>query len=325
MELKKIGVLTSGGDSPGMNAAIRAVVRSAIYYKLDVAGIYQGYKGLIEGNIKPLDARRVGNILQRGGTVLQTARCLEFMTENGMYLAKENLERWRIDALVTIGGNGTFTGAHRFGNQFNIPIIGIPGTIDNDLYGTDYTLGFDTAANIIIESVDRIRNTALSHNRLFFVEVMGRNSGYLAVESAVASGAAAILIPEEETSLEALSTQIDLGLKTGKASNIVIVAEGNKLGSATEIAQEFIKSYPYYETKVTVLGHIQRGGNPSSKDRVLASKMGVGAIEGLIAGKRDVMIGEINHQMVYTPLAEAIGQGNKVDKELIRISKILSI
>src|SRR5690349_7921520 len=298
-KILKIGVFTSGGDAPGMNAAIRAVVRACTYYKIDCYGIMRGYEGMIEGDIVKLDARSVGNILQRGGTILKSARSKEFRTPEGRAIAYGRLRTEGIDALVAIGGDGTFTGLHKFYEEFGMPSICIPGTIDNDLSGTDYTIGFDTATNTAVEAIDKIRDTAMSHNRLFFIEVMGRNSGYIAINSGIAGGAGAIIIPEETLSFEDLYKMLAEGEETNKKSNLVVVAEGSKIGDAHSLAKKVAERSTYFDIKVTVLGHLQRGGAPTYFDRVLASRMGVAAVEGLLAGKNDVMVGIQNNKMVY--------------------------
>lgn len=324
-QIRKIGVLTSGGDAPGMNAAIRGVVRAAVYHDIEVVGIFQGYDGLIRGDFKRLNVRSVAKILGRGGTILKSARSDEFRTKEGRAKAHANLIQHEVDALVTIGGNGTFTGAHIFQEEFNCPVMGIPGTIDNDLYGTDNTIGFDTATNTVIEAIDKIRDTANSHNRLFFVEVMGRDSGFIALRAGIATGAIAVLLPEEDISIDQLIDILDKGKASNKTSSVVIVAEGDANGGAYEVAKKVTAKYSQYETRVTVLGHIQRGGAPSVWDRVLASRMGVAAVEGLLKGERDVMIGVINDKESFTPLAEAISSKAGLNSEEIRISKILSI
>jgi 6-phosphofructokinase 1 len=323
--IKKIAVFTSGGDSPGMNAAVRAVVRSSIYNGLQVAGIYRGYQGLIEGDIESLTARSVNHILQRGGTFLKSARSTEFREKQGRERAYTKLKSNGIDAIVAIGGDGTFTGAHLFNQEFDFPIIGIPGTIDNDLVGTDYTIGFDTALNTVIDAVDKIRDTAGSHNRLFFVEVMGRDAGFIAAHAGVASGALAVIIPERETKIEELVERLNDARRHGKSSSIVIVAEGGKSGNASELAAKVNEMAPYYDTRVTILGHIQRGGSPSCFDRNLASRLGVAAVENLIKGERDCMVGIINQKVVLTPFADAISDKLTLDPELVRIADILSI
>jgi len=324
-KIKRIGVFTSGGDAPGMNAAIRAVVRTASYYQKEVFGIMRGYEGMIEGDIVKLGARSVGNIIQRGGTILKTARSQEFRTPEGRKKAFENLQREGIDALVGIGGDGSFTGLHYLTKEFNIPCVCIPGTIDNDLAGTDYTIGYDTATNTAVEAIDRIRDTALSHNRLFFIEVMGRNSGYIAINSGIAGGAAAIIIPEENMTFEELMNHLTEGEGTSKKSNLVVVAEGSKIGDANELARRVAERSSYFDIKVTILGHLQRGGAPSYFDRVLASKMGVAAVEGLLAGQTDVMVGIRNNKMVFNSFETIINHIHEIDNESLRIAKILSI
>jgi len=322
--IKKIGVLTSGGDSPGMNAAIRAVVRAGFYYELEMFGIYRGYEGMIQGDIKKLDSRYITHILERGGTFLKSARSAEFRTPEGRKKAFENLKSHGIDALVVIGGDGSLTGAHKFYEEYGIPAVGLPGTIDNDLSGTDLTIGFDTACNTAIEAIDKIRDTATSHDRLFFVEVMGRDAGFIAINAGIGSAAAAILIPERKTPIETLIEKLKTRSKAKKSSNIVIVAEGGKSGSAQQIADEVKSFLPHYDIKVTILGHLQRGGSPTSLDRLLASKLGVAAVEGLLQGKYDVMAGMINNKIVYTPIVKAIVDDKEVDEEDLRIAKILS-
>lgn len=322
--IRKIAVLTSGGDAPGMNAAIRAVVRTGVYYGLDVYGIYRGYDGLIENDIKQLTARSVKNILERGGTMLKSARSMEFKTREGRKKAFENLKRKEIDAIVAIGGDGTFTGANIFADEFGVKVIGIPGTIDNDLSGSDFTIGFDTATNTAIDCLDKIRDTAMSHNRLFFVEVMGRDAGFIAVHTAIGSGAVAVIIPERDWTLDQLIHRLDKGIESKKTSSIVIVAEGGKLGNVNTLAHQVMDRFPYYDVRVTILGHIQRGGNPTQSDRVLASRLGVASVEALLEGKSKVMVGVINHQIVYTDLMQAIKEKYHLDKDLIRIADILS-
>jgi 6-phosphofructokinase 1 len=325
-EIGKIGVFTSGGDAPGMNAAIRAVVRSAIYYKKEVYGIMRGYEGMIQGDIVRLGARSVSNIIQRGGTILKTARCQEFRSEEGRKKAYESLKKFGIEALVAIGGNGTFTGLHKFYEEFGIPSICIPGTIDNDLPGTDYSIGYDTATNTAVEAIDKIRDTALSHNRVFFIEVMGRHSGYIAVNSGLAGGAVAIILPEETTTFDELFAALEAGERTNKKSNLVVVAEGSQIGGAYELARKVAERSSYFDIKVTILGHLQRGGSPTYFDRVLASKMGVAAVEGLLKGKRDAMVGIKGNCIVYNDFKSIIDVPNKeIDGESLRIAKILSI
>jgi 6-phosphofructokinase 1 len=324
-KILKIGVFTSGGDAPGMNAALRAVVRAAIYYNKEVYGIMRGYEGMIDGDIVKLGARSVGNILQRGGTILKTARSDFFRTKEGREKAYQNLRKNGIDSLVAIGGDGTFSGLHVFAEEFDIPAICIPGTIDNDLAGTDFTIGYDTATNTAVEAIDKIRDTALSHNRLFFIEVMGRNSGYIAINCGISGGAVAIIIPEVDTTLEDLFNKLDEGGRNNRKSSLVVVAEGSKLGGALELAKKFSERNNYFDIKVTILGHLQRGGAPTYFDRVLASKMGIAAVEGLLQGHRDSMVGLINNQIVYNSYSMIMANHHAIDPELIRIAKILSI
>jgi 6-phosphofructokinase 1 len=324
-KISKIGVFTSGGDAPGMNAALRAVVRASIYYQKEVYGIMQGYEGMISGDIVKLGARSVGNIIQRGGTILKSARSAEFRTKEGRAKAYANLQKHDINGLVAIGGDGTFTGLHIFYEEFGIPAICVPGTIDNDLAGTDYTIGFDTATNTAVEAIDKIRDTAISHNRLFFIEVMGRNSGYIALNCGIAGGAVATIIPEESMTLEALFNKLDEGGKTNKKSSLVVVAEGSKLGGAMELANKFSARNNYFDIKVTILGHLQRGGSPTYFDRVLASKMGIAAVEGLLNGNKDVMVGIRNNQMVFNDFDTIMKYQHEIDSESLRIAKILSI
>lgn len=324
--ISKLGVFTSGGDAPGMNAAIRAVVRASIFYQKEIYGVMRGYEGMIDGEIVKLGARSVGNIVQRGGTILKSARSEAFRTPEGREKAFQNIKKNGIDALIAIGGNGTFNGLHKFYEEFNVPSICIPGTIDNDLPGSDFTIGFDTATNTAVEAIDRIRDTALSHNRLFFVEVMGRHSGYIALNSGVAGGAVGIIIPEENTTMEELFAKLDEGGRTQKKSSLIVVAEGSKIGNALELAKKVAERNNYFDIKVTILGHLQRGGPPTYFDRVLASKMGVAAVEGILAGKCDAMVGYKDNKIVFNPYDFIINEGHhEVDSELLRISKILSI
>jgi 6-phosphofructokinase 1 len=323
--IQKIGVFTSGGDAPGMNAAIRAVVRAGSYYKKEIYGIMRGYEGMIDGDIVKLGARSVGNILQRGGTILKTARSEAFRTPEGRKQAYKTLQKDGIDALIAIGGDGTFTGLHKFYEEYKVPSVCIPGTIDNDIAGTDYTIGYDTATNTAVEAIDRIRDTALSHNRLFFVEVMGRNSGYIAINSGIAGGAAAIIIPEENMSFDDLYKTLGAGEETSKKSNLIVVAEGSKIGGVNELAKKVEERSSYFDIKVTILGHLQRGGSPTYFDRVLASKMGVAAIEGLLNGQKDVMVGIKDNKMVYNSFNTIMTQHHEIDAEALRIAKILSI
>ena len=323
---KYIGILTSGGDASGMNAAIRAVTRSAICNGYGVKGIYRGYEGLVAGEVKELTTESVSNIIQRGGTILKTARSQAFMTPEGRQEAYETLRREHIGALIIIGGDGSLAGARTFANEYDdIVCIGLPGTIDNDLYGTDYTIGYDTALNTIVECVDKIRDTATSHDRIFFVEVMGRDAGFLAQNSAIASGAEAAIIPEDRTDADQLEQFISRGIRKTKNSSIVIVSESPKDGGAMHYAERVRKEYPQYEVRVSILGHLQRGGSPSAYDRVLASRLGVGAIQALLEGQRNVMVGIHNDEIVYVPFAQAIKDDKPLDKSLIRVLNELSI
>ena len=323
--IKCLGILTSGGDSPGMNAAIRAVTRTAIYYGIEVKAVMRGYKGLISGEIVPFKTQNVSNIIQQGGTILKTARSDEFMTPEGRKTAYENMQKEGMDALVVIGGDGSLTGARVFAAEYNIPIVGIPGTIDNDLFGTDTTIGYDTALNTIMDAVDKIRDTATSHERLFFVEVMGRNAGFLALYGAVASGAEAAIIPEIATEVDQLEELIESGFRKSKNSSIVLVAESELTGGAIGLAERVKKEYPEYEVRVTILGHIQRGGSPSASDRILASRMGESAVNALLEGQRNVMIGIDDEELVYVPFTKAIRNTKPINRELLNTVKILSI
>lgn len=325
-EKKYIGILTSGGDASGMNAAIRAVTRSAIGNGYGVKGIYRGYEGLISGEVKELTTESVSNIIQRGGTILKTARSQAFMTPEGRKKAYETLQREHISALIVIGGDGSLAGARIFADEYDdVVCIGLPGTIDNDLYGTDYTIGYDTALNTIVECVDKIRDTATSHDRIFFVEVMGRDAGFLAQNSAIASGAEAAIIPEDRTDADQLEQFISRGIRKTKNSSIVIVSESPKDGGAMHYAERVRKEYPQYEVRVSILGHLQRGGSPSAYDRILASRLGVGAIQALLEGQRNVMVGIHNDEIVYVPFAQAIKDDKPLDKSLIRVLNELSI
>ena len=324
--IKKIAVLTSGGDAPGMNAAIRAVVRSCAYHKLECVGVYRGYEGLIEGDFKPLDARSVKNIINRGGTFLKSARSKGFRTKEGRAKAYKNLKENNIDALVAIGGDGTFTGAIVFIEEHNFPIVGLPGTIDNDINGTDFTIGYDTALNTVVEAIDKIRDTANSHNRLFLVEVMGRDAGDIALNAGIGAGAEEILIPEQDMGRERLVASLKRSKASGKSSSIVVVSEGDQIGKNIFGLAEYIReNLEEYECKVTVLGHIQRGGSPSCYDRVLASRLGVGAVDALLNGERDVMIGIVHNKVVSVDFKESLKGANKIDKELIRVADIISV
>lgn len=318
--------MTSGGDSPGMNAAIRAVVRTCAYHKIECVGIYHGYQGMIAGDFIELNARSVKGIINKGGTFLKSARSKEFMTKEGRQKAFNNLKAAHIDGLVAIGGDGTFTGAIIFNKEFNFPTIGIPGTIDNDIAGTSHTLGYDTALNTVVDAIDKIRDTASSHDRLFFVEVMGRDAGHIALNVGIGAGAEEILIPEENLGLERLLESLEKSKQSGKASSIVIVAEGDKSGKNVFELKDYIdENLPEYDVRVSVLGHLQRGGSPSCFDRVLASRMGVKAVESLMEGKSNLMVGLLNDQIALTPLEQAIKGQSKIDKELIRVSDIMSV
>jgi 6-phosphofructokinase 1 len=323
--IKCVGLLTSGGDAPGMNAAIRAVTRAAIYNGLEVKGIYRGYKGLLTGEILPFKTNNVSNIIQQGGTILKTARCLEFREPEGRKTAYETLLREEIDALVVIGGDGSLTGARIFAQEYNIPIVGLPGTIDNDLYGTDTTIGYDTALNTIMQAVDKIRDTASSHERLFFIEVMGRDAGFLALNGAIASGAEAAIIPEIWTEVDQLEELIKNGFRKSKNSSIVLVAESEITGGAMGMAERVKKEYPQYDVRVTILGHIQRGGSPTASDRILASRMGAAAIDALMEDQRNVMIGIQDDEIVYVPFSKAIKKDKPINRDLLNTLRILSI
>lgn len=324
--IKKIGVLTSGGDSPGMNAAIRAVVRTCAFHNIECAGIYRGYQGMIEGDFKEMGARSVNNIINKGGTILKSARSKEFMTPEGRVKAHENLIKNGIEALVVIGGNGSFTGALLFNQEFNFPVIGIPGTIDNDIFGTSFTLGYDTALNTVVEVIDKIRDTASSHNRLFFIEVMGRDAGHIALNAGIGAGAEEILIPEEDMGLDRLLDSLRKSKASGKSSSIVVIAEGDKIGkNAFELKDYVEENMPEYDVRVSILGHMQRGGAPSCFDRVLASRLGVKAVESLLAGESNYMAGLSKDEIVLVPLELAVKGKSQVDKELIRVSDIVSI
>lgn len=323
--MKRIAVLTSGGDSPGMNAAIRAVVRAGVYHGVQVLGVYRGFSGLIEGDFVELEVRSVGKILGKGGTILKSARCKEFRKVEGRAKAAEQLKKWGVDALVVIGGDGSFTGAKLFSEEHSIPVVGLPGTIDNDLAGTDFTIGFDTAINTVVEAVDKIRDTASSHNRLFYVEVMGRDSGFIALNSGIATGAIAIMTPETGLTAKDLVEALKKAETNRKSSSIVIVAEGCEFGGAYELSKQVKELTDKYETRITVLGHIQRGGSPSCADRVLASRLGVEAVEALLSGKSGCMIGVINDRVVHTDFGKALN--NKVEslKDEVLLAQILSI
>ena len=323
--IKTIGILTSGGDAPGMNAALRAVTRAAIFNGIKVKAIMRGYKGMVTNEIVEFKTQNVSNIIQHGGTIIKTARCDEFKTKEGRQLAYDNLRSHEIDALVVLGGDGTFTGARIFAQEFNFPIVGVPCTIDNDLYGTDFTIGYDTALNTVIDAVDKIRDTASSHERLFFVEVMGRDAGFLALNAAIASGAEAAVIPEISIKDDLLSEVIKNGFRKSKNSSIVLVAESDVTGGAQGVADRIKKEHPEYDVRVVVLGHMQRGGSPSAQDRILASRMGAAAIEALLEEQRNLMVGIVNDEIVYIPFTKAIRDDKPINMKLISTLRTLSI
>lgn len=324
-QIKKIGVFTSGGDAPGMNAAIRSVVRTCAYHNIECLGIYRGYEGLMEGDFIPMNARSVKGIINKGGTILKSARSKEFRTKEGRQKAHEQLIKAEIDGLVAIGGDGTFTGALIFNEEFDFPVMGIPGTIDNDIFGTSHTLGFDTAQNTVVDAIDKIRDTASSHNRLFFIEVMGRDVGHIALNVGIAGGAEEILIPEEDLGLDRLVESLKRSRKSGKSSSIVVVAEGDKIGKNIFELKDYVdENMEGYDVRVSVLGHMQRGGSPSCFDRVLASRMGVKAVESLLDHKSNFMVGLLNNTMELTPLDNAIKGKSKINLELLRVSDIMS-
>lgn len=323
--IKKIGVLTSGGDAPGMNAAIRSVVRTCAFHQIECVGIYRGYEGMIDGDFKVLDARSVNHIINKGGTFLKSARSDRFRTKEGRKEAYYQLLKHAVDALVLIGGDGTFTGGMVFNEEYNFPVVGIPGTIDNDIVGTNFTLGYDTALNTVVEAIDKIRDTASSHKRLFFVEVMGRDVGHIALNAGVGSGAEEILVPEEDLGLDRLLESLEKSKHTGKSSSIVVVAEGDKTGKNVFELRDYVEeNLEGYDVRVSVLGHMQRGGSPSCFDRVLASRMGVKAVETLIEGKNNVMVGTINNKLELYPINKAVKGHSKIDDELLRVSDIMS-
>jgi 6-phosphofructokinase 1 len=321
---RNIGVFTSGGDSPGMNACIRAVVRTLIFNKQNVSGIVRGYQGMIDNDFIPMEARSVSNIIQRGGTILKSARSKEFMNEKGRETAHKNLLKAGIDGLIAIGGDGTFRGALQFYKEYKIPVIGIPGTIDNDLCGTDYTLGFDTAVNTAVDAIDKIRDTAASHDRFFFIEVMGRDAGYIALWAGISGGAEAILLPETKTNLEELVVKLREGIRNRKTSNIVIVSEGDEEGGAMMIAEKIKAIYPDFETKVTVLGHVQRGGSPSAFDRILGSRLGVAAVEAILKGENLKMAGILNNKVSFIDFSYAVKKNKPIDSGLLDVARITS-
>ena len=325
-DIKKIGVLTSGGDAPGMNAAIRAVVRACVYNGVNCIGIYRGYQGLIEGEFKKMNARSVKKIINRGGTILKSARSNDFFSKEGRQVAFKNIKAEGIDALITIGGDGTFTGASVFSEEHNIPIIGIPGTIDNDINGTDFTIGYDTALNTVVEAIDKIRDTANSHNRLFLIEVMGRDAGDIALNAGIGAGAEEILIPEQDMGHDRLIESLKRSKNSGKTSSIIVVSEGDQIGkNIFKLASYIEDKLTSYEVRVTVLGHIQRGGSPSCYDRVLASRLGVGAVDALLDNKKNIMVGIRHNKLIYVPFIETLKNTNKLDLELIRVADITSI
>jgi 6-phosphofructokinase 1 len=324
-QIKNIGLFTSGGDAPGMNAAIRAVVRAALFHNVQITGIRRGFEGLINGDFFPMDRRSVSNIIQRGGTMLKTARSAHFKTYEGRQAAYEQLKKFNVDALIAIGGDGTFRGTKAFGEEFDVPVIGLPGTIDNDLRGTDFTIGYDTAINTVINAVDKIRDTAESHDRLFIVEVMGRDSGMIALRAGIATGAEEIIIPENKSGMLNLIDRLENGRKD-KTSRIVIVAEcEDEEGGAFEIGRSVKEKFPHLDTRVSILGHIQRGGKPTCMDRVLASRTGVAAVEALLAGRRGEMAGLINNEIAFTPFEQAVKHNIDIDPNMIRIVEILSL
>ncbi len=323
-KVTKIGVLTSGGDSPGMNAAVRAVVRTGLYYGLEVYGIMRGYAGMLEDEIVPMTGRSVANIIQRGGTILKTARCMEFYEPEGRKKAYDTLQKYGIDGLVVIGGDGSFKGAQKFSNEYDIPCIGLPGTIDKDIAGSDITIGFDTAVNTAVEAIDKIRDTMDAHDRLFIVEVMGRDAGYIALHSGIATGAENILIPETKTDIEELIASLTEKERRKKLVNLIVVAEGDEFGGAEEVAKIVKERIPQADVRVCVLGHIQRGGSPSCNDRLIASHMGYYAVESLMVGRHNVMVGVINNKIHYTPLDSAVKQKQKIGQEWMKIVKILA-
>lgn len=324
--MKKIAVYTSGGDAPGMNACIRAVVRGAVYYGVEVYGIRRGYNGMIAGDMYQMTSHSVSNIIQRGGTILKSARSKAFFTRDGRLQAHEQLKKLEIEGLIAIGGNGTFTGAEIFYNEFGLPSVGVPGTIDNDLYGTDYTIGYDTAVNTALEAIDKIRDTADSHDRIFFIEVMGRDSGYIAIQCGIAGGAEFVMVPEILTPINEVVDTLKQGWSRSKSSSIVVVAEGDEEGSAAEVADKIkTKVGGDIDIRVTTLGHIQRGGTPTAYDRILASRLGLGALEGLLNGQKNVMAGVMNNELVYTPFHDTITKQKPITDDLLRMVKILSV
>jgi 6-phosphofructokinase 1 len=324
--MKRLAVFTSGGDAPGMNACIRAVVRGAVYHGVEMFGIRRGYNGMINGDIFPMTSHSVSNIVQRGGTILKSARSKEFMTPEGRQKAYDQLMKNGIEGLIAIGGNGTFTGALKFYEEYQIPTVGAPGTIDNDLYGTDYTIGFDTAVNTALEAIDKIRDTADSHDRIFFIEVMGRDSGYIAIQSGIAGGAEMVMVPEVLTPISEVVETLKQGWSRSKSSSIIIVAEGDEEGNAAEVAEKIRSQVGVdVDMRVTTLGHIQRGGIPTAYDRILASRLGLGALEGLLNGEKNVMAGVVNNELCYTPFIDTIKLPKPINEDLLRMVRILSV
>lgn len=323
-KVTKIGVLTSGGDSPGMNAAVRAVVRTGIYHGMEVFGIMRGYSGMVENDIFRMESKSVANIIQRGGTILKTSRCKEFFTPEGRKTAYDNLKKHGINGLVIIGGDGSFRGAQTFSNEFDIPCIGLPGTIDKDIAGTDFTIGFDTAVNTAVEAIDKIRDTADAHDRLFIIEVMGRDAGYIALHSGIATGAENILIPERKTIINDIIKALEEKERRHKLVNLIVVAEGEEFGGADEVAKVIKQRLPQQEVRVCILGHIQRGGSPSCSDRLIASRMGYHAVESLMVGRHNVFVGIVNNKMHYIPLNEAVKKKQRISEEWMTVVKILS-
>ena len=323
-KVTKIGVLTSGGDAPGMNAAVRAVVRTGIYHGLEVYGIMRGYNGMVDNDIFRMEGKSVANIIQRGGTILKTSRCKEFFTPEGRKKAYENLKKFGINGLVIIGGDGSFRGAQTFSNEYDIPCVGLPGTIDKDIAGTDFTIGFDTAVNTAVEAIDKIRDTADAHDRLFIIEVMGRDAGYIALHSGIATGAESVLIPERKTDIEAIIKQLAEKERRHKLVNLIFVAEGDNFGGANEVGKIITERLPMQDVRVCILGHIQRGGSPSCFDRLIASRMGYSAVECLLEGRHNVFVGIVNNRMHYTPLNEAVKKKQRINEEWMKIVKILA-
>lgn len=323
--MKKIGLFTSGGDSPGMNACIRAVVRAAVYNKLEVYGIKRGYNGMIKGEIFKMESSSVSNIVQKGGTILKSARSKEFQTKVGRQQAYEQLQKHGIEGLVAIGGDGTFTGANIFYEEYGIPTLGAPGTIDNDLFGTDFTIGYDTAVNTALDSIDKIRDTADSHERVFFIEVMGRDSGYIAIPCAIGGGAEIVMIPETKTSIDSVVNTLKTGWERSKTSFIIIIAEGDEQGTAIEVASKVQKEIPHMDARVTTLGHVQRGGSPTAADRLLASQIGIACVEGLLEGRKCEMAGIVNRQLLYTPFIDTITKQKLINPDFAKMVEILSV